>query len=295
MDVYFQFGCAGDQYLGRILAFRDPSKPTFATLPPHWKDPSHESIKRGLNVAFRNVQSEHERTNHDPSGLLSLLLASMVYHSDWIHQIKSKYPNHPFLSLPLFDEPELLKELKEQVTLEPNDDVPTVTGSPPHVDHAIAIKEVFDMCTSIKDGQDLFQEKLEESVSKAVDKKVSSEGGINASILDQKLGQLRDYLDEKIDTVAINGSGPSASSDLKHKSKKTDLKAWRGIFKLMEKAVTVPESMSSIDNEFVSKSYQDATDYLKANYRAFYIFRIQKNIWQHGKLVLGFARPGQVK
>ena len=83
--------------------------------------------------------------------------------------------------------------------------------------------------------------------------------------------------------------------DLKHKSKKTELKAWRGIFKLMEKAVTVPESMSSIDNEFVSKSYQDATDYLKANYRAFYIFRIQKNIWQHGQLVLGFARPGQVK
>ena len=27
-----------------------------------------------------------------------------------------------------------------------------------------------------------------------------------------------------------------------------NLKAWRGIFKLMEKAVTVPESMSSIDN-----------------------------------------------
>ena len=60
-------------------------------------------------------------------------------------------------------------------------------------------------------------------------------------------------------------------SDLKHKSKKTDLKAWRGIFKLMEKAVTVPESMISIDNEFVSKSYQDATDYLKANYSFLYI------------------------
>jgi hypothetical protein len=39
----------------------------------------------------------------------------------------------------------------------------------------------------------------------------------------------------------------------------------------LSKAVTVPESMSSIDNEFVSKSYQDATDYLKANYSFLYI------------------------
>ena len=39
----------------------------------------------------------------------------------------------------------------------------------------------------------------------------------------------------------------------------------------LSKAVTVPESMSSIDNEFVYKSYQDATDYLKANYSFLYI------------------------
>lgn len=39
----------------------------------------------------------------------------------------------------------------------------------------------------------------------------------------------------------------------------------------LSKAVTVPESMSSIDNEFVSKSYQDATDYLKANCSFLYI------------------------
>ena len=207
LDVYFKFGCGGDQYLGRILAFLNPTKPSFATLPPHWKDPSHASIKRGIKVSFRNVHRTHENTHTDPSSLLSLLLASLVHHSDWIQQIKSKYPNHPFHNLPLFDEPCLLNELKQQVTLEANIDCPTVTGLPPHVDHAIALKEVFEMCTEIKQGQDKFREKLEESVSKAVDKKVAVEGGVNGAILDQKLNALKITLVKEFNAVACIDGG----------------------------------------------------------------------------------------
>ena len=43
--MYFKFGAAGDQYLGRLFAFLDPSLSDFAVMPPHWKDPTHPAVR----------------------------------------------------------------------------------------------------------------------------------------------------------------------------------------------------------------------------------------------------------
>jgi len=86
LDVYFCFAMGGDQYLGWILALLDPSKETFSILPPHWKDQTHPAVLRGMKLCFGGVLEAHSSTSHDPSGLLSLLLALMVYHSDWLLQ-----------------------------------------------------------------------------------------------------------------------------------------------------------------------------------------------------------------
>ncbi|KAL9181723.1 hypothetical protein ACHAXT_012066 [Thalassiosira profunda] len=379
LDVYFKFAMGGDQYLGRILALLDPNDTSFATLPPHWKDPEHESVKRGLKVAFGNVLERHKDTNHDPSGLLSLLLASMVHHSDWIQGIKAKHPDHPFGMLPLLDEPELLKELKDvHLTLEANEDVPIATGVPPHVAHSKAIKEVFDMCTEIRDGQEKFREELAEAVSEAVDKKVESEGGLNMALLTNKLDSMKKaitddiaaridsataagglntngdantvatdndlptvndtanvpapyqfyYPDEKgqqrywcvpqsfhfpkaatrsvgwrkwlVGSVHVDGSTPwkirpfrlLKESDLHSKALKNDLKAWRGIFKLMEKAVTIPND-GNVDAAFVASSFATATDFLKENY-SFSTSNIPSITLQRGQLEPGIGRRGGV-
>ena len=63
------------------------------------------------------------------------------------------------------------------------------------------------MCTEIKQGQDKFREKLEESVSKAVDKKVAVEGGVNGAILDQKLNALKITLVKEFNAVACIDGG----------------------------------------------------------------------------------------
>jgi len=142
LDVYFKFAMGGDQYLGRILALLDPNEDEFAVLPPHWKDPCHLTVMHAIKITFRNVLVNHGETSHDPTGLLSLLLASIVHHSSWLLAICSQFPDHPFHSIPILNEPELLHELKtNHLTMDPNDHVPIATGVPPSVKHAQALKK----------------------------------------------------------------------------------------------------------------------------------------------------------
>ena len=150
LDVYFKFGTGGNQYLGRLLAFLDPSDSSFAVLPPHWKDPTHTTVVLGLEIAFQGILDTHQNESYDPTCLLRLLLASIVHHFDWIISVCSKYPGHPFHGLALLDEHELLKELKSKhLTLEPTQQVPLPTGVPTHINHTITLKKVFDLCTKI--------------------------------------------------------------------------------------------------------------------------------------------------
>ena len=58
--------------------------------------------------------------------------------------------------------------------------------------------------------------------------------------------------------------------DMKCEAMKGDVKAWRGIFKLMESAVTMPGDETRVDQVFVDSSYETAYGFLKANYS--YIF-----------------------
>ena len=115
--MYFKFAMGGDQYLGRILALLNPNDNSFEVLPPHWKYQNHESVVKGLQITFGNVLTKHKDTNHDPTGILSLLLASIVYHSYWLLAKMSEYPDHQFHSIKLLSETALLQELKKQVTL----------------------------------------------------------------------------------------------------------------------------------------------------------------------------------
>ena len=55
LDVYFKFAMGKDQYLGRILALFDPAKDSFTTLPPHWNDPTHETVLLGIKLTFCNA------------------------------------------------------------------------------------------------------------------------------------------------------------------------------------------------------------------------------------------------
>ena len=210
LDVYFKFALGGDQYLGRILALLDPSDASFSILPPQWIDPTHPSVILGIRVCFGDVVTVHSGTNHDPSGLLSLLLASMVHHSDWLIGVCSRHPSHPFHSLPLLNDNPLLTELKSLVTLEPNTHVPIATGVPPHVSHTQAIKEVQQAVNETKAYVVTFKEDLKQAVSDAVDAKVASEGGVNMAILKDIMGDLKKELFEKLESIMIKQNNTNA-------------------------------------------------------------------------------------
>ena len=97
----------------------------------------------------------------------------------------SKFPDHSFHGLALLDEHELLEELKkEHLTLEPTDQVPLATGVPPHIDHAIALKKVFDLCTDVHATLDRQNDILRNSIFEAIDDKAKVDGGVNSAILE---------------------------------------------------------------------------------------------------------------
>ena len=94
-----------------------------------------------------------------------------------------------------------------------------------------------------------------------------------------------------VGSVHVDGSTPwkirpfrlLKESDLHSKALKNDLKAWRGIFKLMEKAVTIPND-GNVDAAFVASSFATATDFLKENYSFLYIKHSEHHIatWSIG-------------
>ena len=190
LDVYFKFGLGGDQYLGRILAFLDPNLPEFSVLPPHWKDKKSPNVIAGLELNFPHLM-KHRDTQHDPTGLLQLMLASLVFHSDWLNKQRANNPRHPFASIPILNDVDLLKALKEEVTLEPNKDVRKASGVPPHVEHAKALKEVLDVCTTMSERVEQFSDRLDASVASAIDKKVAVEGGLNMTIFREEVARLK--------------------------------------------------------------------------------------------------------
>jgi hypothetical protein len=155
----------GDYFLGQLLTLIDPEDVLFDTLPPHWKDEFHPSVRRGIEITFGKVLSCHEHTDHNPLGLLSFLLASILHHSDWLFQEMGKHPGHLFYSIPVLNDPVLLRELKEQLTMEKTDTVPSAMGIPPHVSHAKAITKVFNICMSNKDALDDFKAELKIAVA----------------------------------------------------------------------------------------------------------------------------------
>ena len=242
LDIYFRFAAGGDYYLGQLLTLKDPMTAEFNTPCPHWKEPDDPLVLEGIRVTFGKILLSHEDTDHDPQGILSLLLASIVYHSDWILKICQENPSHPFNSIPLLSSP-LLLELKENcLTMELNNHVPIVTGIPPHVEHLCRIKELKDVSVSLKEDVMEFRQCLEECVGEAIDKKLEVDGGINASILDKRLKNMENLLLQRINQVS--GCTPPPMQPVLHDGE-IDLDVRGQLFLIEGKFYCVPPNFAS--------------------------------------------------
>ena len=139
-----------------------------------------------------------------------MLLASMVFHSDWLLSMCAKYPDHSFHSIPVLNDLTLIQELKNNhLTLEPNKHVPIATGVLHQVAHARSLKQVNDKCDAIYEGQQSVREDLNQAVSDAVDEKVASEGGVNLSIMNSSLDSLKNDILSRLESLTITTKGLS--------------------------------------------------------------------------------------
>jgi hypothetical protein len=209
LDVYFQFAAGGDYYLGQLLSLKDPNSVEFALPCPHWKDPDARIVLEAIELTFGKVLLFHGETEHDPMGVLSVLLASMCHHSSWMLGVCQKHPGHPFSKIPLLSSPLLQELVRDHLMMELNEHVPIVTGIPPHVEQLRQLEELKNHCVEIKAAVKSFNDTLEESVSKAIDNKVKESGGINAAILDERIRELEGTLLARLDQLSVGArNGP---------------------------------------------------------------------------------------
>ena len=212
IDTYFKFGYGGDTYLGQVLSLKDANSTDFGLLPAHWKDPNDPNIEEGVKCCFPGIIEKHGNKEYNSTGLLHLLLAQLVYHSEFLREIATKFRGHDFNLLPMvFDKPELLKALKENVTLDPSPDMPVATGIPPHITHSIQLQGVIDICGEVKDAVVTLETTIKDTIHSAIDEKVKSDGNVNLTILTDALEKFRvDTLEDLVDRLS-SSSAPSSA------------------------------------------------------------------------------------
>ena len=153
-DIYFKFGAIGDHYLGRILAGLNPHKSNFGDLPAHFScGRENEFVDQAMHGMFGGLTKIHTVTN----GILLLCLAAIVHHSDSIDEVILTHPGHIFGSMYIFNDRELLKELKKLVSQEPSGGIRNATGVPPHVVQMRLLESMnsrmSDLCLKINSQQ----------------------------------------------------------------------------------------------------------------------------------------------
>jgi hypothetical protein len=123
-ERYLQEEPGGDQYCGRVVAGLDLNSPKFAVLPPHFAPNAIE--QQDLQKIFPAFGGHAGFL-----GVLSLALASMVYHDKFLRE---SFPRgHQFFSSTLHSDPNLLPDLSALVHHGLSSPHMKPTGVPPHV------------------------------------------------------------------------------------------------------------------------------------------------------------------
>jgi hypothetical protein len=219
LDIYWHFAAPDDHYLGPVLALLDPSSPEFATLPPHWKisDPMGiPNVKEAMHLMYATILQKRSGSAVDPTaGVLVMCLASVVYHSDFLKQIAAETPGHPFDLIPLLSNPELLNDLKELVTLDPEGTMTSATGIPPHVASATILNKVLTVCTNTLETLKDMTKNIEEAVKGAFEDRAVENGQVTGERLKEMLSTYQTNMMTMIDKklTELRESEPAAATE----------------------------------------------------------------------------------
>ena len=136
LDVYWHCTEPGDNYLGRVLVGLNALSADFNILPPHFNVESpmeNALIFCAMTMMYVPILDAWANTPNNPTGLLLRVLASVIYHFDWIKSLACLQTDHPFDSISLLFDTNLVEELRQMVTTDPSNFIREPTGIPPHV------------------------------------------------------------------------------------------------------------------------------------------------------------------
>jgi hypothetical protein len=100
-DRYIFADAGSDQFIGRCLNNFSLTETSFAILPPHFA-PNQRLFETAVdeNAGWASILHRHDELPMDFKSALRFLLASLVYHQDWIRANFS--PQHPLFQSPVF-------------------------------------------------------------------------------------------------------------------------------------------------------------------------------------------------
>ena len=102
------------------MACLNALKPTFNVLPPHFdvEEPlENNDIREAMSLIYGPIIDTYGDSPIDPTGLLLRLLASVIYHFDWIKINANTRTDHPFNAIALLFRPEIVSSLKKLLPL----------------------------------------------------------------------------------------------------------------------------------------------------------------------------------
>ena len=207
-DIYWRFLPVGDHYLGQILSGKDPMKPSFKTLPPHWKMPNpmgHPLIREVMNANFGPILKTHSEADYDPTGLLLRCLACMVWHAKSFQEYIAHNPSNELVKVPFYNmRGSEIDALQQLITVEPTPDVmTTVTGVPPHIETTCQMKAIHDNLIELlaqtrsseetqKQRDEQFKVDIVAAVDHAIEQNAVSNGNITAYGLNEIIQKRQD-------------------------------------------------------------------------------------------------------
>ena len=193
LEVYWKWAQVGDTYLGRCVAGLDPDSESFDVLPPHFtmsreRAMKNKHIKEAMFLCFGPIlDSWGEKCAVE--GILLPMLASIIYHSEFLLSKTVGNSGHPFLSIPILQQTELLRTVKELVTTDEGGEMKKATGVPRHVKMMKRVVEAFDKMDACMEKMEKIHDNLHETIGAAINAKAAESGHVTAQFVLDKLSE----------------------------------------------------------------------------------------------------------
>ena len=153
-----------------------------------------------------NNGAEANGLRANTTALLLRCLGSIVHHSDALLDVIRKHDGaHPFASIPILTRPELLKNLKDFVTMDPSDRVRMATGIPPHIEAVKKLDELVDLVNLEREERKHHFDDIKNAVGEKMEEIALEHGTLTRPAVERLFDsfgkQFETHITQKIDDV----------------------------------------------------------------------------------------------